>query len=75
MKTKLLTLFVLIFILSGTLSAQNWREIKTVEDICEAYPQQMQTMLNQFNLDYKGLEKVKSANKSGKLVEACTELA
>lgn len=69
-------LFSILFLSSfiEIISAQNWREIKTVEDICSVYPEKMQTMLNQFNLDYKGLEKVKLANESGDLEGACTEL-
>ena len=56
------------------LAQPGWREIVTVEEICSAYPEVMQNMLNQFNLDYIGLEKVKAANENGNLVEACNEL-
>ena len=56
------------------LAQPGWREIVTVEEICSAYPEVMQNMLNQFNLDYIGLEKVKAANKNGNLVEACNKL-
>jgi hypothetical protein len=55
-------------------SAQSWRDIKTVEDICKAYPEQMKTMLDQFNLETKGMEKVKSAYQSGNVVESCRQL-
>jgi len=48
--------------------------MKSVEAICIAYPDQMETMLNHFNLETKGMEKVKSAHESGNLIEACTEL-
>lgn len=55
-------------------SAQSWRAIKTVEDVCKAYPEQMKTMLDQFNLETEGMEKVNAAHKSGKLAEACHQL-
>ncbi len=74
MKPKFLSIIVLIVLISETLAAQSWREIKTVEDICKAYPNQMQTMLNQFNLNLPGLEKVKEAQKAGNLAGACFNL-
>ncbi len=74
MKSKQLFLFVLAILVSVGTSAQIWREIISVEDICKAYPGQMETMLQQFNLDYKGMEKVKSAHESGNLLEACNQL-
>ncbi len=74
MKLKLLvtTLFYLMFF--GGISAQNWQKTVTVEDVCKAYPGQMKTMLDQFNLDYKGMEKVKQAYQKGNIELACTEL-
>jgi len=74
MKPQNLILFILIFLSSGLLSAQNWREIKTVEDLCKVQSETIKTMLQQFNLDYPGMEKVKAATESGNLVKASTEL-
>lgn len=74
MKQKLKILVILIFILPVILSAQSWRDIKTVDDVCKAYPEKMKTMLGEFNLDYPGMEKVKAASNSGNLVEASTAL-
>lgn len=74
MKTKHLFLILLIFCFSGITSAQKWQNIKTVEDVCKAYPKQMQTMLGEFNLDYPGLEKVKQAYSENKIPEACEYL-
>ncbi len=74
MRTKYFFSIAILFFFIGSISAQTWREIKTVEDICKAYPEQMQTMLNHFNLDYVGMEKVKHANTAGDLTLACTEL-
>ena len=67
-----ITLFFLVF--SGFISAQNWQQIQTVEEVCKAYPDQIKTMLNQFNLDYKGMEKVKQAFEKNDIQLACTEL-
>ena len=53
---------------------QEWKSITSVEDVCSYYPETIENMLNQFNLDYPGLEKVKSAQKNGKSVDACKEL-
>ena len=74
MKLKPLLSLALALLFFGTISAQSWKEIKTVEDLCKAYPESMQTMLDQFDLNTKGMEKVKAAKNSGKLVEACTQL-
>lgn len=74
MKPKLLLLFVLMLTLSGIISAQTWREITTVEDVCKAYPEQIETMLGEYNLDYPGLEKVKTAYENGNIVGACSSL-
>ena len=68
--------FIFIY-LSGSLFAQqrkSWKEIKTVADVCETYPEAMQSMLDAFNLDYPGLENVKKAYGSGNLLEAGTQL-
>lgn len=53
---------------------QDWQEIKTVEDVVEAYPEVMKNMLDQLNLGYPGLEEVKKAYKNGNLEKACSEL-
>lgn len=74
MKTKIFTSFFIFLMFTGIVSAQRWREITTVKDVCEAYPNEMKKMLGEFNLDYPGMEKVKTAWKSGDLTEACTQL-
>ena len=72
---KYFVLIITVFVINAAAFAQpDWREIKTVEDLCEAYPDVMQNMLNQFNLEYPGLEKVKAARQNGTLELACTEL-
>lgn len=74
--TKQNNLLTLLFLLIPVFtSAQSWREIKTVEDVCKAYPEQMKTMLDQFSLESKGLDKVKAAYQADEnIVEACNQL-
>ena len=74
MKIKSIYLLFAFLIISGMLSAQKWQEIKSVEDVCRAYPDEMKRMLGEFNLDYPGLEKVKAAQEKGNLTEACEYL-
>lgn len=75
MKTRCFSLLFTILMIIGIMtSAQNWREIKTVEDVCQAYPDEMKKMLEELNLGYPGLENVKKAWEAGNLVEACTHL-
>ncbi len=75
MKKYVVCLILGFLFLSAALSAQsNWEKITSVSDVCKAYPDVMKNMLEQFNLDYPGLEKVKRAYKKGNMEEACTEL-
>ena len=73
----LILLILLSFISSKEIAAQiknDWREISTVEELCEAYPDRMKAMLNEFNLENEGLVKVKNAVKINNISLACTEL-
>jgi hypothetical protein len=62
--------YILCAIHLNTLAQKNWEEIVSVEQVCENYPEVVKRMLNQFDLDRQGLEKVKAANESGNTVEA-----
>ncbi len=73
-KEKLVLILILAVVSMNYAFAQSWREIRTVDDVCKAYPEQMKTMLNQFDLNYPGLEKVKAAYNSGDLVASCIQL-
>ncbi len=70
---KYLLLLIIILILKDISAQPQWESLKTVEDVCAAYPEQMKEMLNQFNLDYPGLEKVKEANAEGDIEKECSE--
>ncbi|MCY1719026.1 heparinase II/III family protein [Prolixibacteraceae bacterium Z1-6] len=74
MSVKSILLFAVGLSLSLALHAQHWQKIHTVKDICEAYPAYMQALLDELNLNYAGLEKVKEANEKGDVEKACTEL-
>ena len=70
-------LFPVLVILSFTkiVSAQpNWQQITTVEEVCLAYPERMKNMLQSFNFDLVGLEKVKRAYEDDNILEACNHL-
>ncbi|MCK5369289.1 MAG: heparinase, partial [Cyclobacteriaceae bacterium] len=70
MKLRYLLIFILILSCFGITSAQSWQKLISVEDICKAYPEQMKTMLGEFNLNHQGLEKVKKAFAEDKIEEA-----
>ncbi len=73
--SKVFLLSILLVLFSVNAFAQkNWQDLNTVEDICAYTPETMKTMLDQFDLDKPGLEKVKQAHKKGNLVEACKAL-
>ncbi len=75
MKTYSIYLITLLLIFPVLLWSQpKWQKIVTVEDVCKAYPEQMLTLLDQFNLDYAGMEKVKQAYQQNDIQLACTEL-
>ncbi len=73
---KNLNLLILLFCLfSPMLRAQtNWQKIKTVDEVCAAYPQQMKSIFQNLNLDYPGLQDVKKAFEANHIPEACKNL-
>lgn len=72
---NLLFLLMLNISIMGNLSAQqNWQDITTVHEVYKAYPDVIENMLDQFNLDYPGLKKVKKAYQKGDIEKACTSL-
>lgn len=77
-KTRIL--FSVLFILwigcmnLPKLLGQGWKEIKSVEDVCLHFPDQMKQLLQALNLDYPGLSRVKDAYEDDDIVRACREL-
>ncbi|MCF6332385.1 MAG: heparinase II/III family protein [Draconibacterium sp.] len=74
MKAKFIFTILFYLFLSGNISAQNWQQITTVEDVCTAYPERMKTMLQTLNLDFPGLEKVKQSYQNNDIPQACKNL-
>ena len=60
--------------LNGNATKMTWYDISTVEELNEAYPDQMQALLSSINLDFPGLELVKQAYQRQDMVEALTAL-
>ena len=59
----------------GTGRAQaSWRDITTVEDVYEHYPERLKSVFGNLNLNYPGLEAVRSAYDNGRVVEAAEHL-
>jgi len=71
MKLKIFFITLSFLIFSGFISAQNWQQIKSADDVCKAYPEKMKSIFQNLNLDYKGLEEVKKAYQKGDLPKAC----
>jgi hypothetical protein len=74
---KRIKLFYALFfgILSQTLFAQSaWQTLRTVEDVCRTYPEQITSLFEALNLDYPGLEKVRDACRANQPVQACHSL-
>ena len=74
MKTK--SLFIVLFcLITKIIMAQtSWQKIKTVDDVCSAYPQQMKSIFLNLNLNFPGLEAVKKAYESNDIPLACQNL-
>lgn len=69
---KNLLLVSILLIISGTILAQKgWREIETAEDLYQNYPELIENMFEQFNLDYPGFEEIKTAVNKSEYVHAC----
>ena len=65
---------ICLYFPSQTMAQNDWKEIKTVEQTVAAYPDLMKGMLEDFNLDYPGLEGVKQAYAHDSIAMACHRL-
>ena len=73
--TKSILLLGMLIAIPGYVNSQiDWREITSVEDLYESYPETMKNMFEDFDLDHRGLEKVKAAYNNGDMVDACNHL-
>ena len=72
----LLTLCLLFITSQKSIASENktWEEIISVEEVCEAYPEQIQSLMLSLDLEKEGLEKVKQAFENDNLPSACNFL-
>ncbi len=52
----------------------NWQQIKSVNDVCNAFPARMDCLMKEIDLNKNGLQHVKAAYTDGKLNLACKYL-
>ncbi len=60
MKSGIIILLLLL-IFQVSVGQAKWQNIQTVEEVCTGYPHQIKSIFLNLNLDYPGLEKVKTA--------------
>lgn len=77
--SKILVAFFFVFISvfgSGiaVFAQPNWQQMQSVDDVCKAYPEKMQYIFQNLNLDYPGLQEVKKAYESNNIPLACKNL-
>lgn len=64
--------FLLILFVPVILSAQTtWSNIESIEDACNTWPDRIESVFQNLNLDGEGLQGVKRAYESNNISEAC----
>jgi hypothetical protein len=72
MTLHLIKLVSILLFTPFLVSAQpNWQQITSEKDVCAAYPDQMKSIFENLDLNYKGLENVKKAYEKNDLPNAC----
>ena len=75
---RLIQLLTAVLWIAGSLSPTSaqihWKEVKSVEDFYQAYPERLKFMFDQINLDRIGLELVKKHHAQQNYVAASTAL-
>lgn len=74
MKTRNLFFLLLLIIPLFAEAQSNWKQMQSVDDVCKAYPEKMQYIFKNLNLDYPGLQQVKVAYEKNDLAKACRNL-
>ena len=74
MKLKLLFAITLMVITASVIAQPNWQKISTVEEVCTAYPEQINFIFQSLDLSRPGLEEVSKAYASNDLLLACKNL-
>jgi len=67
-------LMIFILISNGLRSQPKWQDVKSIEDVCSVYPDQMRSIFQNINLELKGLEEVKLAYNKNDIPLACANL-
>lgn len=74
-KISILLFTGFLLTMGGTIFAQkNWNEISSVEDLYEAYPETIKSLIVQIDMGRPGLEKVKAAYVQGDMIGAAKAL-
>ena len=74
MKLKLLFTITLMIVTASVFAQPNWQKISTIEDVCTAYPEQVNFIFQKLDLSHPGLEEVSKAYASNNLPLACKNL-
>ena len=69
-----LNLFLIILLCSQVVAQNNWKNIKTIEDLYESYPNRLEFLFDQLDLNYDGLGEVKKSYEEKDLVTAARKL-
>lgn len=71
---RIVTFSLVIFSMNTLIGQKAWPDLVTVEDLYENHEALLLNLLDEINLDYPGLEKVKQSFEAGEIVEACDYL-
>ncbi|HWS00509.1 MAG TPA: heparinase II/III family protein, partial [Prolixibacteraceae bacterium] len=74
MKPGILLIYFMIFVSQLSLGQANWQKINSVDEVCDAYPEQIKSIFLNMNLGYPGLEEVRKAYTANDIPLACTKL-
>ena len=69
-----LNLFLIILLCTQVVAQNNWKNIKTIEDLYESYPNRLEFLFDQLDLNYDGLGEVKKSYEEKDLVTAARKL-
>ena len=69
-----LNVFLITLLCSQVVAQNNWKNIKTIEDLYESYPNRLEFLFDQLDLNYYGLGEVKKSYEEQDLVTAARKL-
>lgn len=74
MRLKFIVITIFIVSTTSVFAQQEWKHVLSINDLYEHYPEVIEKMFFNFNLDYPGLEKVKVEYEKNNVVAACQNL-